>query len=247
MKKKDNYRISHSGVVPPSSAARLCASGTVMGMSDSDNYPEDDDSRFNYVLPDEDESETGGEDKDPGKANPWVLLAGIMISPVEGWKALRRSGVTADTIGFKLFLPASLLAGISDFCRLIYDANIGVIDVVISAILTFISFFIGYFFATFSSRILLPKVIDNFLFTDFGKAFSMVSISTLALFHILKELIPIFEPIFYFLPLWTVYIIVKGMRFVKIPQNRSSYTLGVVCVTIVGAPIFVEWAFSFLN
>lgn len=209
-----------------------------------DDYNLPDDDGVEYRLPDEENEEE--RETDP-KRDPWSLLFKIMISPVEGWKDLRRSGLTPDNVGFGLFLPLSILAALSDFITLIYDPHIGWINVIVNSLLTFISYFFGYFIAGFASKILLPKRMKEFLYTNFGKAFAMFSISTLALFHILLEILPIFEPIFYFLPLWTVYIIVKGMKFVKIQEDKSSYTLGVVCVTIVGAPIFVDWIFSLFS
>lgn len=212
--------------------------------SEDDHDFREDDGLHEYRLP-EDEDERG--DDDTPSRNVWALFFGIMMNPVEGWKDLRRSGISVDRIGFGLFLPVSAAAALSDFCKLYYDSNISFLEILINAVLTFISFFIGYFIAVVASKILLPKETKNFLFTNFGKAMAMLSISTLALFHIADEILPIFEPIFYFLPLWTVYIIVKGMKFVKIRENRSSYTLGVMCVTIVGAPIFVEWVFSLFS
>lgn len=177
----------------------------------------------------------------------WELLFKIMAAPVEGWKELRRCGIHVDKIGFSLFLPLTLAAAFSDFFTFYYDTNISFIEVLINAVITFISFFIGYFMAGFFSKILLPRGMKGLPFSNYGKALTMISMSTLAIFHILDEALPIFEPIFYFLPLWTIYIIVKGMKFVKIIENRSSYTLGVMCVTIVGSPIFVEWFFSLFS
>ena len=213
--------------------------------TDGDNRLPDDEGLPEYILPEEDEGEDSPDDD--RRAGPWSLLFKIMISPVEGWKSLRRSKISADSVGFGLFLPISVVAGLSDFLGLIYDPHIATLNVVIMSVLTFMSYFIGYFIAAFASRILLPRGMKDFLYTGFGKAFAMISISTLALFHIILECLPIFEPIFYFLPLWTIYIIIKGMKFVKIREDRSSYTLGVVCVTLVGAPIFVDWVFSLFS
>lgn len=211
---------------------------------DDYNLPDnDDDSRFNYLLPDDEEPDDRKGNPD---VSPWIILFKIMTNPVEGWKSLRRSSLTPDLVGNHLFLPLTVLAGLSALCQFYYDSNISVISVLINAVLIFSTYFIGYFIAQVASRFLLPKGTKGFLYSPFGKIFSMISISTLALFQILKEVFPFFEPILYFFPLWTVYIIVKGMKFVKIRENKSSYTLGVMCVTIVGAPIFVAWLFSFI-
>lgn len=212
--------------------------------SGADSRQPENDGLQEYVLPEE---EPRPSPPSSPQINLWSLMAKIMISPIEGWKDLRRNKITPDSVGFGLFLPIVTIAALSDFILLIYDPHIEVLKVIFNCIITFVSFFIGYFISGFLAKLLLPSPVKPLPFSNFGKCMAMISIATLALFHVLGELLPIFEPIFYFLPLWTVYIIVKGMKFVRISENRSTYTLGVMCVTIVGSPIFVEWCFSLLS
>ena len=52
------------------------------------------------------------------------------------------------------------------------------------------------------------------------------------------------EPILVFLPLWTVYIICRGVRFLKFPKEREHLATGILCLLTVGMPWLLRLLFS---
>lgn len=211
------------------------------------------DSQVEYYIPDPDEhkdstldSKKQVEKTEEGPKNGFMMLFSIMSNPVQGWKELRRSKNTASSLTMQLLLPICILAGVSDFCELFYDSNLSLSQVSLTCVYTFFTFFLSYYLSVVINVIFLPKVSKSYATSRYGEMMSIVGISTLALFHITESLLPIFDMIFAFLPLWTIYLIIKGMGFVKVKNNKGTYTLGVVCVSIICSPLLTDWLFSFL-
>ncbi|MDE6381676.1 MAG: hypothetical protein K2L57_02300, partial [Muribaculaceae bacterium] len=76
---------------------------------------------------------------------------------------------------------------------------------------------------------------------DIGRQFVMLTMSTLAVFWILIQVMPMFEPVLVFLPLWTIYLIYKGIRVLRVPSEVENSTTGLMCMLIIGVPIFWNW------
>lgn len=203
----------------------------------------------------EDEEDENVEDEEDGDASSGgsgrPSLAGVLIrlltSPVEGWKALRRGRFTPEEVASSLFYPLCGAAAIADFACYFYDINVQLTDVLIEALGTFLSYFLGFYLSSLGLKILLPGRIKSFPDSAPGRIFIMAALSTMALFHIFLVALPMLEPVLFFLPLWTAYVIVRGTRFVKAPEDKRSYTAGTLCLAIIGSPILISWAFSLIR
>ena len=79
---------------------------------------------------------------------------------------------------------------------------------------------------------------------DIGKQLVMVGMSTLALFSSIIQFLPMIEPVLVFLPIWTIYIIFKGVRIIRVPDDVENSTTGYLCLLIILTPIFWNWLFK---
>lgn len=210
---------------------------------DEDEYPE-----VEYILPEDDpEEKRKNEGNYDSFSEIFLLLFHIMTNPVSGWKELRRSKLQAGTLVVKMLLPLCIIAGLSDFLMMLYDSNQIFADTAINCVFTIFTYFLSYYIAIVLCLVFLPKASKKFPTSRYGEMLACISVSTLALFHIAEEVLPIFDMILVFLPLWTIYLIFKGMGFVKMSESKSTYTLGVVCVALICSPLLVSWAFSFIQ
>lgn len=201
-----------------------------------DDYPEDDDEEE-----EEEESVVEEEDKRP---SPVKILFKTMFTPVEGWKALKRAGFKTDEFASRCFYPILALAAISDVASMFYEANVTFADWAMQGLSTFIMFFFGYFTVLFLGGFILPKRSRGILKKEIGKQFVMLSMSTLALFWILIQLLPMLEPVLVFLPLWTIYLVFKGVKILRVPDDVKASTVGLLCMLIIGMPLLWNWLFS---
>lgn len=214
-------------------------------VSDDDRLTEEDDEEAESLQ------EEKGDDGSPqgGSSRPSLIgvLMRLLSGPVEGWKALRRGRFTPEEVASTLFYPLCGAASLADFSCYFYDINVQLTDVMIEALGTFLSYFLGFYLSSLGLKILLPGRIKSFPDSAPGRIFIMAALSTMALFHIFFAALPMLEPVLFFLPLWTAYIIVRGMRFVKAPEDKRSYTAGTLCLAIIGAPVLISWAFSLIR
>ena len=91
----------------------------------------------------------------------------------------------------------------------------------------------------------MPKA-EYFQTNDFGKVLIVISLSTLSLFGTLTVLLPMLWSFMIFIPLWTIYIISRGAKFLKFPENiQMTYTF-ILCLLIVGIPSVLSWCIGFL-
>lgn len=196
---------------------------------DEDNeYEEDDES-------DEEEDEV----KDT-KGNVISLMFKILSTPVEGWKELKRRKYTPEEVASGCFYPLTALASLSEFADKIYT-TISMGDCLMQALYTFISFFFGYFTIMLVGGLALPSLSKECLKKNIGKEFVMMNLSTLALFYIANKLLPMIDAALFFLPIWTVYLIYKGVRILRIPVVVESRTKVILVFLIIGMPIMWQW------
>lgn len=217
---------------------------------DKKNQPEDD-GLNEYELPDDpedepvDESEDDAEEEDEEEVkkspSPLSILLKTMLTPVEGWKALKRARFSTDSFASGCFLPCVIFASLIEFIKIFYEANYTIGDWCLDTLSTFLIFFFGYFSVILIGSTILPKKSRAFMKKEIGKQFVMLNISTLALFWSLLELVPMLDPVLVFLPLWTIYLIYKGVRVIRVPSEVENSTTGYLCLLIIGMPLLWNW------
>lgn len=188
---------------------------------DDEEYDEDDDNRLN-------------------RGNIFSLLFKILSTPVEGWKELKRRRYLPEEIASGMFYPSIAVASLSEFASMIFT-TVGLSECLMEALITFIAFFFGYFTVMLIGGVILPKLSREIIKTAIGKEFVMVNISTLALFYAAMRLLPMIDAVLVFLPIWTIYLIYKGVRILRIPEEVETRTKILLTFLIIGSPLFWSW------
>lgn len=180
-------------------------------------------------------------EKAEDKKSPFLLMLNVLFNPVEGWKKMRREKLKPEKFQSDCFYPLLALLAVSKFSALFYSPKISVSSMIVDGVVAFVSFFFGYFCILVLVKALLNKKASSVFETDFGKNFVILSLSTLSLFSIFTDLLPMLWPILIFLPLWTIYIICKGIRFFRLSENGSVRQTVIICSSIVGIPYLISW------
>lgn len=189
------------------------------------------------------------DDSSQGKSkvskNPWGLLFKVMFSPATGWRDLKKSKITAEVMGSVCFYPLCAIAAASQFIRMIYEANLTIEGVLIQALIVFMSLFLSNFTIPVFARPLLPKKVRESMEGAFGKVAVTALLCTMAIFEVLPMTMPPLEPVFFFMPLWTIYLVTRLPKFLGAPKEGSSMTSTVISVLVIGMPflwrIILEW------
>lgn len=205
-----------------------------------------DENPLNYaVYTDEERAAEQQEEEKSGKhINSFGLMLKIMFSPVEGWKALRRSGKTIEALQGSLFYPLLAILAACKFTDYFYSVDVSLQTVLTGAVVEFVSFFFGYFCVQMVLSMFLSKELKDKFESKFGVSYILVSMSTLVLFSIFTEILPMLWPILIFLPIWTLYIMFKGVRFFKFPQQKEMRFYILAGAAVVGMPVLIRWILS---
>ena len=140
--------------------------------------------------------------------------------------------------------PLIALAAISEVSKIFYEANVSVSDWAVDGLITFMTFFFGYFSVLLAGGFMLPSKSRDIIKKDIGKQFVMLAMSSLAIFWIFIQIMPMLEPVLVFLPLWTIYLIYKGVRILRVPEEVENSTTGLLCMLIIGIPVLWNWVLT---
>lgn len=174
----------------------------------------------------------------------WSLLPAIMFTPSSGWAKVRNSGPSPDIATIRFLLPLSIISGAACFLSLLYphesDAG-GFAVMLVEAVIELCSMFIGYFVALVTAKLFLPKEDKNTITTNYGKLLIMTGVATIAIFHVFYVAFPMLDFILGFLPIWTIFIQIKGMEQIKFRSDKKLLSMAVIILATVAAPAVIEW------
>lgn len=206
---------------------------------------------FESYRIEDDEEENGAGHGEVKRFTMWTIVPRIMTMPSSGWEMARHNAPSPELATVRFLLPLSLLSGFSVFLTFLYPRQKGFISeengftvLLVNAVIQFCSFFLGYFLALVLAKLFLPKDVRDIPSTPFGKILTMTGTATLAFFHILYEAFPMLDFILVFLPLWTIFIVFKGMDYTGVRSEKHILSVGVMCLVVVTGPTLVEWVLA---
>lgn len=213
---------------------------------EEENIYDIDDSPRNFASYDDEEREELMEEEEQKseRKNVFGLLLKIMFNPVEGWKTLRRGKINIEKLQSGCFYPLLAILAISKFSEYIYSVNVNLKQVITDSVVSFVSFFFSYFCVPMALAWFLPKATKEKMDETYMKGYILVALSTLVLFSIVTNLLPMLWPILIFLPIWTLYLMFKGVRFFKFPQNLELRFYIVSGAAVIGMPLVIDWVLT---
>lgn len=173
--------------------------------------------------------------------SPFLLLFSILMTGTAGWKDLRRARFKPEQTAAGCFYPLIAIASVSRFADWFYLPEFNLSITLINATSIFVSFFFSYFAVQVLCRWIFPMNAKSKTETSFFKLLVQYSLSSLALFWIPGELMPILEPLTVFLPIWTAFIITRGIRFLRLPEKSVNRCTATIVLTVIVMPYLFLW------
>lgn len=216
--------------------------------SDVDSSLDTSGPNFSQVEPNFEDSDRNDKGEDERRPSPSALrlMFKVMLNPIEGWKSVRRASLSPEQAQQNCFYPLLAVLAVSKFALMAYNPTIKLPDALIDAVCSFVSFFFGYFCLLIILKTIMPAETRHIFDSDFGKVFIILSLSTLCLFYTLADALPMLWAILIFLPLWTIYLVCRGTKFLKFPQNKQISLTFILCLLIVGVPFAISWLLSLI-
>lgn len=202
-----------------------------------------DDSPYNYASLKEVPNEDGNEEK-TSERGAFSYLFRIMFNPVEGWKLLRRERVSTERLQSGCFYPILAFLAVSKFADYFYSVNIGLSQIITASVISFVAFFLGYFCIQLIMSWILPRDMAQKFEESFGKQYTIIALSTLAMFTVLTNLLPMIWPILIFLPIWTLYLMFKGVKFFHFQSQQEMKFFVLAGAAVIFIPLLIDWALN---
>ncbi len=172
---------------------------------------------------------------------PFLMLFRILMTGTAGWKDLRRSRISPEQAASGCFYPLLALASVCRFANWFYLPEFDLASTLVSAASFFASFFFSYFAVQVVCKWLFPHVVKAKTETPFFKLLVQYALSSLALFSIPAEILPMLEPVTVLLPIWTAFIITKGIRFLRLPEKYVNRCMATIVLSVIVMPFIFMW------
>lgn len=180
----------------------------------------------------------------PGK--PFIRFLQLLLSPISGWKRLKNAGYLPDYFARALFYPLLALLAASHFMLLIYAPGITVTSILQEAVASFVAGFAGYFCVMLLARTFLPVEAAAKMETAFGRVYVMAALCILSLGATVYFLVPWIGLFVFVVPIYTAYILVKGIRFLRIPESEHMPTATVMILLVILIPALIYFLLQLL-
>jgi hypothetical protein len=174
------------------------------------------------------------------KKKPLKMMLKLLVSPRDGWRDIKHAGLPIQRIASELYYPIlAVMAACAPF-RMIYEAEVSLQSVIIDAVVSFVTFFAGFFAVIALSRWIFKGDVKEKFNSVFGHTVIMYSMSTLAMAYILNELLPSLEPLLVFFPLYTIYMLTVAVKQLRIDENSKVRVTVIISALLLGVPIVIN-------
>lgn len=178
--------------------------------------------------------------------NLLMMFFRLFISPIDGWKKIKGASINVDLLCRKLFYPLIAIVSLAEFIQIFYNVDITVSSALQNAIITFVSFFLSYYTILFCADFIFKPEVRAKVTSNFGKIFIVMNLLSLILFYFIYEIFPIAGPILVFTPIYTIYLIIKGIKYLRIPVDNTNHTSVILISLIIGLPMLIHYLFSLI-
>lgn len=177
----------------------------------------------------------------------WGIFLSLFVSPDKAWLRVFTSGRSSEDTARRVFYPLIALCAVLQFCSFIYNPGITLSNVLQQAIIVFIAWFIGYFgVVIIVSNAIFGEESKELGSSDNGKKLIMLSMASLTVFYSIGEILPMLEPLLAFAPIYTIFLISRGIKVIGVPENQRVRISIFYSVMIIGVPLLLRWLFESL-
>ena len=173
-------------------------------------------------------------------------ISQLVMSPSHGWEDIAARSEKPADIAINGFYPLLGLTACRVFAKLFYGGiRLNPLSLLIEeAVVTFVMFFAGYFFASFCWSVFAGRFSAKTEATEKKQdTFIIYNLSLLAIIQIIENVLPISLSLVQFLPLFILVVIWAGHTYVCVrPQSMLMFMVFAV-LTILVPPYAIFYIF----
>lgn len=173
------------------------------------------------------------------------LLVQVILAPSNGWLDIEREGSDAKWAFASGFLPLTIATALSTFMGKVYQHDLLWSVMVQKSIVVFAAFFAGLYIGEFFFSMFFLPDIETSLDTRRIRLFLVYSLSVMALMSTIINCIP-FSPVLILLPLYSIVVMRKGSRFLKVLPSRIGHFMMLSIFGVFVPPFLIIFLFNLL-
>jgi len=155
---------------------------------------------------------------------------------MDAWEQRR-----ANSLFYRCFLPWIAVCGSSAGVKLLYGST-GVLESVQNALVTFVSLFLAAQCAKYVFQVYMPRMVEQNSFLHVGRWMEMIvyALSFLGMIELVANVVKVRIALIEFLPLYMVFIIWKGWRYVGVAERNVGLFVIMATAAILGSTYLIE-------
>lgn len=186
-----------------------------------------------------DVTDGGAPGPDTPRPGVWMPFLHLLIAPRLGWRDIKAARFRVEDYARTLFYPLLALMAACRFVDMFYfhDAHTGTL--LQKALAAFVAGFAGYHLVCLLARTILPAAGRIKIAKAFGHIYILTVMSVLAVTMTLSELLPWLGAMLIVLPIYAAYIMVKGVRLLRVPDEERTLTAVIMTMLCMGVPSII--------
>ena len=179
--------------------------------------------------------------------NFFLGLVQIILNPRQGWTDAEKDRYSYRELLLTGFIPLLIIVGVAPLTSAYFKLSMTYTEAIISGVIDFSGYFVSVYLCAYLLEWGLEKWVgpkkasQNSLMT-----FIIYTISVMAFITLLTDVLPVDLSLWSFLPLYVIYIIWCGGRFLGIPSDRKPQFLAVGLLGLFCPPYIILYCLSFL-
>lgn len=173
-------------------------------------------------------------------------LMQLILSPGNAWDDIARAGESVEMLRSRGLYPLTGVAALSVFLQGLYHVDMGISEMLVGAVVTFMMFFVGYFCGVFILTTAMPGMQAPGTHTGERRINTLAIYCTglLELIVIIANCVPITMALTIFLPLFLVVVIYKGAKYMRVDPHHTARFVALAAVGLIVIPYLLQYLFD---
>ena len=181
-------------------------------------------------------------------AKVFRLFATINNLTARGWEDIAARGEEPRAIASSGFYPLIGITACTVFIQRFYVSSLSLVTMIQNAVVTFVQYFVTFFFAVFLFSFFLKRMVDGEPNEKKYTTFILYNLGLLAVINIIGNCLPPIDlSIVQFLPVVVVLVTWMGMRYLAVRATSSFAFTALECSEHPVASLYTRLFVSFYN
>lgn len=168
------------------------------------------------------------------------------MSPVHGWEDISYDAPDSRRLVVSALIPWLILVSLSSMLPGVYSGTLTLLSALHSVIATFLMFFITYYLAVAAFSFYMPSLSGGSAREQNNNTLILFSVCLLALIEMIKNCLPVDLGMLNFFPLYVLYIMWRGARYLKVTRSNRLQYVCLAFLTILLPPYILKFIFSLI-